>query len=167
MNTDIAIGIRADFPVLDYDNISLIKIEEDILHLIEKYKLDESIIFETKKGFRVAFPFDLMEKDKAIEIIKTSKYVDQRYVFMMQCLHMISCRLAGKYIPADMRFLKFFPDIVGKSFNETKLTIIEKLKKRYGQKMYSDARITTILLMISLINIDLPEIHIIRDDQND
>lgn len=107
---DLCIGLKPnDYPVIDYDIQDEIKVENDINSLREKFNLKSCLLFKTRKGFRAVFIFDKVSDEQYIKILKTSKYVDKRFVFMMQCLSR-SNRVAGKYSEPDFRFVKVIPE---------------------------------------------------------
>ena len=143
---EIGITLEMNFPILDYDQINEGKIKREIEKLQKEFNLKRAMIMKTKRGFHVLFPFDKKTKEEINQIIERSM-CDIHFKEFSRMTD-IFCRLAGKYIPVDVTFIGFHPEIEGK-------TLFEKLNSI--QNPFNNNSALIICLAVALSKVEIGE----------
>lgn len=94
------IGWKSGVLTLDYDEVQIDKVRDDICRLQNKYELSDATIFRSSQGdnYHVYFWMEQnLSRDKEIEIIKDSEFVDEEFQQFQENRDKTRMRVKGKH----------------------------------------------------------------------
>jgi len=92
--------------ILDYDEVSLEKVEESVRELQSFWNLSDAFIYKTRRGYHCYFYYDIMPYSRVVMILNYAKFVDDQFRYISKFYNRKTIRVCGKYKERDIFFEK-------------------------------------------------------------
>lgn len=121
MNSTVDVVEDKHIIMIDFDSVSLEKVEESVIECQHFWYLSDFHIFETKHGFHAIAFDEAVPYSRLRLIIEYARYVDPLFVYISRFYSHKTIRVAGKYKERDIKFVKIIKGVREPSKSEKEI----------------------------------------------